>query len=67
MPINKNIISSTIGENDGISQLFIQNNIVNIKDAYVYPKLFEIPLFCLFNLYRFTYLFINNPFKEYNL
>ena len=47
MPINKNIISSTIGENDGISQLFIQNNIVNIKDSYVYPKLFEIPLFSL--------------------
>ena len=47
MAINQNIISSTIGENDGISQLFIQNNIININDTFVYPKIFEIPQFTL--------------------
>lgn len=46
-PINKQIISRTVGENDGISQVFIQNNIPKIFEPKVKPKIFNIPLFNL--------------------
>ncbi len=45
--INKQIISRTIGENDGISQVFIQNNIPKIFEPTVEPKTFNVPLFSL--------------------
>lgn len=51
-PINKQIISRTIGENDGISQVFIQNNVPKIFEPKIEPKLFNIPLF---NLIGATY------------
>jgi hypothetical protein len=51
-PINKQIISRTIGENDGISQVFIQNNVPKIFEPKVEPKFFNLPLF---NLQGATY------------
>lgn len=51
-PINKQIISRTIGENDGISQVFIQNNVPKIFEPKVEPKFFNLPLF---NLLGATY------------
>jgi hypothetical protein len=51
-PINKQIISRTIGENDGISQVFIQNNVPKIFEPHVEPKIFNLPLF---NLQGATY------------
>jgi hypothetical protein len=53
-PINKQIISRTVGENDGISQVFIQNNIPKIFEPKVEPKIFNLPLF---NLQGATYKF----------
>ena len=47
MPINKIITSRTIGENDGISQVFIQNNIPKILEPLVEPKIFNLPLYNL--------------------
>jgi hypothetical protein len=46
-PINKQIISRTIGENDGISQVFIQNNVPKIFEPKVEPKFFNLPMFRL--------------------
>jgi hypothetical protein len=51
-PINKQIISRTVGENDGISQVFIQNNVPKIFEPKVEPKIFNLPLF---NLQGATY------------
>tara|TARA_B100000900_G_scaffold414705_1_gene442137 strand:- start:2076 stop:3587 length:1512 start_codon:yes stop_codon:yes gene_type:complete len=54
--INKEIVSRTIGENDGVSQVFIQNNIPNINEPSVEPSPFKVPLFNLvgatFNFYE---------------
>jgi len=47
MPINKIITSRTIGESDGISQVFIQNNIPKILEPLVEPKIFNLPLYNL--------------------
>ena len=47
MSINKTITSRTIGENDGISQVFIQNNIPKILEPEVEPKTFNLPLYNL--------------------
>lgn len=47
MSINKTIISRTVGENDGISQVFIQNNIPKILEPEVEPKIFNLPLYNL--------------------
>lgn len=45
--INREIISRTIGENDGISQVFIQNNIPYINEPEVEPNPFNVPLFSI--------------------
>jgi len=47
MLINNQVTSRTIGENDGISQVFIQNNIPNIFEQKIEPKIFNVPLFDL--------------------
>jgi len=47
MSINKVITSRTIGENDGISQVFIQNTIPKIFEPPVEPKVFNLPLYNL--------------------
>lgn len=56
MSINKEIVSRTIGENDGISQVFLQNTIPNIFEPESEPKPFRVPLFSLkgatFNYYE---------------
>ena len=47
MSLNKQIVSRTIGENDGISQVFIQNHIPYIYEPILEPKTFPVPLFSL--------------------
>lgn len=54
--IKKEIVSRTIGENNGVSQVFIQNNIPNISEPILEPNPFKVPLFNLvgatFNFYE---------------
>tara|TARA_B100000963_G_C22623379_1_gene671115 strand:+ start:842 stop:2353 length:1512 start_codon:yes stop_codon:yes gene_type:complete len=45
--IQKKIISRTVGENDGVSQVFVQNNIPSIFEPIVKPSPFRVPLFGL--------------------
>ena len=45
--IQKKIISRTVGENDGVSQVFVQNNIPSIFEPIVEPSPFRVPLFGL--------------------
>lgn len=45
--IHQEIIARTVGENDGISQVFIQNNIPEIVEPHTEPKIFNVPLFRL--------------------
>ena len=56
MSINKQIVSSTIGENNGVSQVFLQNTIPNIFEPKSEPKPFHVPMFSLkgatFNYYE---------------
>ncbi len=47
MSINKEIIARTVGENDGISQVFIQNNIPFIGEEKIEPQIFNVPLYGL--------------------
>jgi hypothetical protein len=54
--IDRQIVSRTVGENDGVSQVFIQNNIPYIFEPDTEHKLFSVPLFNLqgatFNYYE---------------
>mgnify|MGYP001030168209 FL=1 len=56
MSIKKKIVSKTIGENNGISQVFLQNTITNIVEPESEPYPFRVPLFSLkgatFNYYE---------------
>lgn len=56
MSINKEIVSRTIGDNNGVSQVFLQNTIPNIFEPITEPQPFKVPLFSLrgatFNFYE---------------
>jgi hypothetical protein len=45
--IDKKIIARTIGENDGISQVFTKNYIPEIVENPLEPKIFKVPLFSI--------------------
>lgn len=45
--ITKNIVSRTVGDNNDISQTFIQNNILETEEQHTEPIIFPIPKFNL--------------------